>query len=56
MAESRVIYTATPIKEIAWELGFTDSSHLNRMMKRHYGTGMLQIRKGARNVIPKSLH
>lgn len=47
IAESRVIYTATPIKEIAWELGFTDSSHLNRMMKRHYGKGMLQIRKGA---------
>lgn len=46
IAESRVIYTATPIKEIAWELGFTDSSHLNRMMKRHYGKGMLQIRKG----------
>jgi AraC-like DNA-binding protein len=47
IAESRVIYTTTPIKEIAWELGFTDSSHLNRMMKRHYGKGMLQIRKGA---------
>jgi len=46
IAESRVIYTTTPIKEIAWELGFTDSSHLNRMMKRHYGKGMLQIRKG----------
>ena len=46
IAESRVVYTTTPIKEIAWELGFTDSSHLNRMMKRHFGKGMLQIRKG----------
>jgi len=46
IAKSRVVYTTTSIKEIAWELGFTDSSHLNKMMKRHYGKGMLQIRKG----------
>ncbi|KIO77350.1 hypothetical protein TH53_09885 [Pedobacter lusitanus] len=47
IAESRVVYTTSSIKEIAWELGFTDSSHLNRMMKKHFGKGMLQIRKGA---------
>lgn len=46
IAESRAIYTTTPITEIAWELGFTDSSHLNRMMKKHVGKGMREIRKG----------
>jgi AraC-like DNA-binding protein len=47
IAESRAVYTTTPLSEIAWELGFTDSSHLNRMMKKHYGKGMREIRKGA---------
>ncbi|WP_212002550.1 AraC family transcriptional regulator [Chitinophaga sp. HK235] len=46
IAESRAIYTSTPITEIAWELGFTDSSHLNRMMKKHFGRGMRELRKG----------
>ncbi|MBB6499296.1 AraC family transcriptional regulator [Pedobacter cryoconitis] len=44
IAESRAIYTHTQMKEIAWELGFTDSSHLNKMMKKHYGRGMKEIR------------
>jgi AraC-like DNA-binding protein len=47
IAESRAIYTVTPFGEIAWELGFTDSSHLNRMMKKHLGVGMRELRKGA---------
>lgn len=45
IAESRAIYTSAPITEIAWELGFTDSSHLNRMMKKYYGKGMREMRK-----------
>lgn len=44
IAESRAIYTSAPITEIAWELGFTDSSHLNKMMKKHFGKGMREIR------------
>lgn len=46
IAESRAIYTTTPLAEIAWELGFTDSSHLNKMMKKYFGKGMREIRKG----------
>ncbi|HEY8957330.1 helix-turn-helix transcriptional regulator [Chitinophaga sp.] len=46
IASSRALYTSAPITEIAWELGFTDSSHLNRMMKKHFGKGMREIRKG----------
>jgi AraC-like DNA-binding protein len=47
IAETRAIYTTTPFAEIAWELGFTDSSHLNKMMKKHFGKGMRALRKGA---------
>jgi len=46
IAESRAIYTTAPIQEIAWELGFTDSSHLNRMMKKYMGKGTRAIRQG----------
>ncbi|MDM1071807.1 helix-turn-helix transcriptional regulator [Empedobacter brevis] len=45
IAHSRAKFTDTPIQEIAFELGFTDSSHLNRMMKKHFGKGMREIRK-----------
>ena len=47
IAESRARYTELPLQDIALELGFTDSSHLNKMMKRHFGKGMREIRKGA---------
>lgn len=45
IAGSRARYTNAPIQEIALELGFTDSSHLNRMMKKHFGKGMREVRK-----------
>lgn len=44
IAQSRAKYTESPIQEIALELGFTDSSHLNRMMKKHFGIGMRKLR------------
>lgn len=47
IAQSRAKFTDTPIQEIALDLGFTDSSHLNRMMKSHFGKGMREIRKEA---------
>lgn len=47
IAESRALYTDTALQHIASELGFTDSSHMNRMMKKFYGKGMRQIRAGA---------
>lgn len=45
IAESRAKLTDSPIQVIALELGFTDSSHLNRMLKKHFGKGMSEIRK-----------
>ncbi|MDR6193240.1 AraC-like DNA-binding protein [Siphonobacter sp. BAB-5404] len=45
IAQSRAKFTDTPIQEIALDLGFTDSSHLNRMMKNYFGKGMREIRK-----------
>jgi AraC-type DNA-binding domain-containing proteins len=45
IAQSRAKLTDSPMQEIALELGFTDSSHLNRMMKKHFGKGMREIRK-----------
>lgn len=45
IAQSRAKFTDVPMQEIALELGFTDSSHLNRMMKNHFGKGMREIRK-----------
>lgn len=45
IAESRARYTELPLQDIAFELGFTDSSHLNKMMKKHFGKGMREIRK-----------
>jgi AraC family transcriptional regulator, transcriptional activator of pobA len=45
LAEAKALYTDVSFKEIAYDLGFTDSSHLNKMMKRFYQKGMSDIRK-----------
>lgn len=45
IAGSRAKFTDSPFQQIATELGFTDSSHLNRMMKKTVGKGMREIRK-----------
>ncbi|RAK40664.1 UNVERIFIED_ORG: AraC-like protein [Chitinophaga ginsengisegetis] len=47
LAEAKALYTDLSFKEIAWDLGFTDSSHLNKMMKRFYQKGMSDIRRQA---------
>lgn len=44
-AEAKAMYTDRSFKDIAYDLGFTDSSHLNKMMKRYYGRGMRELRK-----------
>lgn len=44
IAEARAALTSSSFKEIANELGFTDSSHLNKMMKKYYQKGMKDIR------------
>lgn len=45
IAQSRAKFTDSPIQDIALDLGFTDSSHLNKMMKKHFRKGMREIRK-----------
>ena len=47
IAEARAALTTSSFKEIANELGFTDSSHLNKMMKKYYQVGMREIRNKA---------
>lgn len=47
IAEARAALTSCSFKEIANELGFTDSSHLNKMMKKYYQKGLKEIRNQA---------
>ncbi|MCX2450629.1 AraC family transcriptional regulator [Pedobacter sp. PLR] len=50
IAEARATLTSSSFKEIANELGFTDSSHLNKMMKKYYQVGMREIRNKVTNI------
>lgn len=36
VAYSRIQHSGQSIKEIAWELGFTDASHLSKMIKKYF--------------------
>lgn len=45
IARSRAKFTNASFQEIASELGFTDSSHLNKMMKKYTGKTMRETRK-----------
>lgn len=45
IAEAKVLYSDQSFKEISNELGFTDSSHLNKMMRRTYKQSLSDIRK-----------
>jgi len=49
IAGARAKFTDVSFQEIASELGFTDSSHLNRMMKKYTGKGMRETRKEIQN-------
>lgn len=44
IAEARALYTTQSVKEIAFELGFTDGSHLNKMMKKYHFDTVSKIR------------
>lgn len=37
IAETKVLHTDLSLKEIAWQLNFTDSSHLSKSFKKVYG-------------------
>ncbi|WP_343688317.1 AraC family transcriptional regulator [Chitinophaga sp.] len=45
IAASRAKYTDAPFREIASDLGFTDSSHLNKVMKKYTGKNMRTTRQ-----------
>lgn len=45
LVETRLRYSDLRINEIAFELGFTDESHLNRIFKKHKGTTPSDFRK-----------
>jgi len=43
-AAEQLAKTDTPIKAVAWQWGFTDTSHLYRLFKQHYGCTPLAYR------------
>lgn len=45
VAEARLLNSDNTVKEIAYELGFTDTSHLSRTFKKVYGCTIQQFRK-----------
>ncbi|MBC8152005.1 MAG: helix-turn-helix transcriptional regulator [Bacteroidetes bacterium] len=45
VAEARLLHSANSAKEIAHELGFTDTSHLSRTFKKYYGCTIQAFRK-----------
>lgn len=45
IAVNRIKYTQNPLQEIAWSLGFTDGSHLNKTLKKHFGLSSSALRK-----------
>ena len=45
VAEARLLHSDNSAKEIAAELGFTDTSHLSRTFKKHYGCTIQQFKK-----------
>ncbi len=50
IAEAKALYADQSFKEIAHDLGFTDSSHLNKMMRKTFNRSLADVRKG--NVFP----
>ncbi|WP_046242574.1 helix-turn-helix domain-containing protein [Hymenobacter terrenus] len=45
VAEARLLNSDNSAKEIAYELGFTDTSHLSRTFKKYYGCTIQEFRK-----------
>lgn len=45
VAEARLLHSDNTAKEIAFELGFTDTSHLSRTFRRYYGCTIETFRK-----------
>ncbi len=45
LAETYILHTDNSLKEIAYSLGFTDSSHLSNSFKRHYSMTIGEFRE-----------
>ncbi len=45
LVETKVLHTDLPLKEIAYQLNFTDSSHLSRSFKKMYGMTIKEYKK-----------
>jgi len=45
LVETRLLYSDLRVNEIAWELNFTDESHLNRMFKKYKGLTPSEFRR-----------
>ena len=45
VAEARLLHSDSSAKEIAAQLGFTDTSHLSRTFKKAYGCTIQQFRQ-----------
>jgi AraC family transcriptional regulator, L-rhamnose operon regulatory protein RhaS len=48
LVETRLRYSDWSISQIAYELGFTDESHLNKLFKKYYGASPGEFRKSAK--------
>ncbi|MCU4175232.1 AraC family transcriptional regulator [Carboxylicivirga sp. N1Y90] len=45
IVETKVLHTDLSLKEVAWQLNFTDSSHLARSFKKTYGMTVKEFKK-----------
>lgn len=54
IAETRLLHSDNSAKEIAFELGFTDTSHLSRTFKKYYGRTIQNFRRGPSTPLSRS--
>jgi len=47
LVETKVLHTDLTLKEIAYQLNFTDSSHLAKAFKKHYGMTIKEFKNSA---------
>ena len=48
LVETKVLHTDLSLKEIAWQLNFTDSSHLAKSFKKVYGMTVKQFKNSGK--------
>ncbi|MFB6455277.1 AraC family transcriptional regulator [Chitinophaga sp. Hz27] len=50
LVETRLLHSDMRMSEIAYELGFTDESHLNRIFKKYYGVNPSEFKKTGKKI------